>query len=599
MNILAGNKQKLIALAISLLISLALYGNGLRGDFVADDRLVILQNPAVGGGLSDFSLAFTNPYYYGQAQTGLYRPLTVASYNANKFINSSPFGFHLANIIINGLNAFIVFLIVSKLAGRKLAYLSLVLFSFIPIHSEAVSSIVGRAELLSFFFSALALLSVLRGKLHISSLFLFLGLLSKETAAGFFLAFIYLWKFYENKSWKSTAGNALYFIPPIVIYGILRIYVLGKYFLGVDHLLAYNPLRYEPFLPTLWTSLKVFWLYLLKTLIPFKLSSDYSFNQIPVIRTPVNYEVLLGLVILVLVIYLLIFKRTGIYGLSLSIFFFTFIPVSNWFVKIGTIMGERLMYAPSLGLVIAGSLYIGRFLSSKDKKVLTRLSYAVIAVVLSAYGFVIISRNRDWRNEETLARSAYAASPNSVVALSNMAYMEFNKKNYPAAKEWIEKALAVLPDHLSALYLAGHIYKNLGDYQAAQESWLKTIKQNPNYSKAYLSLGILYYELDQPERAESVLSRAFDLERRWNEAFPLALVKINLGKYDEALRVIEGLGKDSERRELNFARGLAYLKKGDRKSAGLYLSKVKTSNISMEEYMAQIIKIRVYKINEY
>ncbi len=600
MKFLIFRKNELMVLGLVLFLSFVLYANGLRGNFVADDKLVILQNPLIAGQWSDFGKIFVAPYYYGQAHAGLYRPLTVVSYDFNKFFGGGPFGFNLLNIILNALNGFMVFLIASKLVNKRTSYLAMLLFMFLPIHSEAVSSIVGRAELMSFLFSSLSLFLVLKRRYALASVALLAGLLSKETAAGFFLVFLYLWKFKEHQELKQVFFSSLYFVPSIAVYAVLRIYVLGKYFISVEHLMAYNPLKFVPFFQSLWTSLKVFYLYLFKTVVPYELSFDYSFNQIPVIRNPfLHYEVYAGVIILAALAHLAVKKRDNIYGLSAAMFLFIYLPVSNWFIKIGTIMGERLMYAPSLGLVILAALLIDNKLSVANKTI-KKLIYAGFVVVFSVYGFIIIDRNRDWRNETALIQSAYASAPNSVVVVTDMAYLEFNNKNYREAQKWAEKAIEILPDHTPALYLAGHSYKKLGDASSAESVWIKIIKSSPGYVEAYLSLGVLYYEEGRLNEAESVLSKGFGLERRWNEAFPLALVKINLGKYSEAINLIKNnFGDKPEKRELKFALGLAYFKTGDRIRAEFYLNQVKDPSVGIEDYFRTIKDIKVFKIEEY
>ena len=604
-------KEKIIALIAAFAISFLLYGNSLGGDFVADDKLVILQNPLLTGHLSDLSKIFVSPYYYGQAHAGLYRPLTIVSYNFNKFFNNGSFGFHLLNIILNALNGFMVFLLVSKIINKRIAYMAMALFMFLPIHSETVSSIVGRAELISFLFSSVSLFFVLNKKYALASIALLAGLLSKETAAGFFLVFLYLWKFKDHKTLKQIFYDSLYFIPSIAAYAMLRIYVLGKNFISAEHLMAYNPLKFASFPQSLWTSFKVFYLYLLKTVAPHKLSFDYSFNQIPIVRNPfLHYEVYAGIIILAAMVYFAVKNKENIYGLSVAVFLFAYLPVSNWFIKIGTIMGERLMYAPSLGLVILTAIIVENLKlkaqngNSKIKilnsKPLFFVLYFLFCVLLAWYGYVIIDRNRDWKNEVALIKSAYAASPDSVVVLTDMAYLEFNNKNYTEALKWAEKALKILPSHTPALYITGHSRKNSGDLKSAESVWLKIIKLSPDYIRVYLSLGILYYEEGRLNEAETVLSKGFKLERKWNEAFPLALVKINLGKYSEARDIIvNNFGENPEKRELKFVLGLAYLKIGNKIKAEFYLKQVKDPAVKIEDYFNAIKDKKVFKIEEY
>ena len=49
MKFLNLHKNEFIALSLALGLSFVLYGNSIKGDFVSDDKLVIVQNPFVSG----------------------------------------------------------------------------------------------------------------------------------------------------------------------------------------------------------------------------------------------------------------------------------------------------------------------------------------------------------------------------------------------------------------------------------------------------------------------------------------------------------------------------------------------------------------------
>src|SRR3989338_8905760 len=180
-----------------------------------------------------------------------------------------------------------------------------------------------------------------------------------------------------------------------------------------------------------------------------------------------------------------------------------------------------------------------------------------------------------------------------------MGILEFGDENYLLAGKWAEKVFAKKPNHVPALFLAGHAYKNIGNLKSAELSWLKLVELKPNYVQTYLSLGILYYEQGRLDKAEVVLAKGFELEKTWGKAFPLALVKINRGKYDEAIQLItSNFGADSQKREIKFALGLAYLKKGDNSRAEFYLSQIKDTGVSTEDYFKKVINQKVFKISE-
>src|SRR5207237_699960 len=141
----------------------------------------------------DFSVS------WGQEHGGFFRPLFIWSYVIESRIwGVRPFGYHFTNVIFHGVNAFLVFKLTSKLVqrfaptpigGTRVAIAAAALFLLHPSHTEAVTWISGRADLIATFFilaSLLAYLAYANGA-HtsrlIASLTCFvLALLAKESA---------------------------------------------------------------------------------------------------------------------------------------------------------------------------------------------------------------------------------------------------------------------------------------------------------------------------------------------------------------------------------------------------------------------------------
>ncbi len=583
---------------LAVVLSFALFGNGIGGNFVLDDTIVIVGNPFINGQLDGFWKIFTTPYFAYQPRPGLYRPLTIASYALNSAVfGFYPAGFHVINILLHALTAFLIFVFFYRLSGKITAFAGFIFFMFLPIHVEAVTSIVGRAEIFSLLFTVGALISVLKQRYVLASGFFFLGLLSKEMALSFLPIFLFLEFLWHQKSIKAVSRDFVYFILPLVAYGILRYVALGGYFLKNDATLIYNPIKFTPFLSGLWTSFKVFYLYLEKTFFPYSLSSDYSYNQIPIVKNPfTSVETMLGMVIFCLLIFLFFKTKDFLMRFGIITFMASYFVISNWVFKTGTIMAERLMYTPSLGLALIVGVVINYLvLKTSNKKVL----YGFLSLILIFYGFIILDRNKDLLNDKNLFESAYASAPNSVVNQTNKAYLDFIAGDYNGAELQLNQVLNLAPEHVPALNLAGQNYKKLGQYQKAEESWKKAIALRDDYLRAYLSLGILYYENGYNQSAEYVLTEAVKIYPRWNEIFVLSLVKINLNKYDEAISVIKThFGDDPAVRELKLALGIAYLRKGDRDMAISYFNQIRNQKKSIDEFINIIEKTKIYKTEE-
>lgn len=581
---------------LAVVLSFVLFGNGIGGNFVLDDNIVIVGNPFISGQLSGFWKIFTNPYFAYQPRPGLYRPLTIASYSLNSFVfGFSSVGFHIVNILFHALVSFFIFVLFYRLGGKITAFTGFLFFMFLPIHVEAVTSIVGRAEILSLLFTVGALILALKQRYISASVLFFLGLLSKEMTVSFLPIFLFLEFLWHKKSIKAVVKDSLYPVLSLILYFVLRYIALGGYFFKNDSTFVYNPIKFAQFFSGLWTSFKVFYLYLEKTFFPYSLSADYSYNQIPLIKNIfTSVEAMLGVIIFCLLILLFFRTKNFLLHFGIIIFITSYFVVSNWVLKTGTIMAERLMYTPSLGLaLIVGVTVNYLILKIPNKKVL----YGFLSLILVFYGFVILDRNKDWISDKNLFESAYAAAPNSVVNQTNKAYLAFVAGDYGEAELRLDKVLNVAPEHVPALNLAGQNYKKLGKYQKAEELWKKAITLRNDYLRAYLSLGILYYENGYNQSAVNVLKDAIKIYPRWNEIFVLSLAKINLNQYDEAISIIKThFGENPGVKELRLALGIAYLRKGDKNTAISYLNQIKNSKKSIDEILDIIEKNKIYKV---
>jgi hypothetical protein len=73
----------------------------------------------------------------------------------------APFGYHLVNVALHVVVSLLVFALVARLATWLVAVAAALLFAVHPIHTEAVASVVGRAELLAASGFVLAWLAFL------------------------------------------------------------------------------------------------------------------------------------------------------------------------------------------------------------------------------------------------------------------------------------------------------------------------------------------------------------------------------------------------------------------------------------------------------
>lgn len=522
------NKQ---VLALFFIIGFLIFFNALNGDFIHDDLLVLshsfFSQP------SKILSFFSQPYFEGFYQAGLYRPLTQFSFGLNFLISSSPFGFHLINVLLHLINTFLIFLFLKKLtANERLSLISALLFLVIPIHVEAVTSIIGRAELLSFFFGILTLLLWFNSRYFFSAITLFLALLSKESAVAV-PAIIFLFSWHYRKKWHWVP----YHVGALIFYFILRIAVLGQYAFKTKVEFIFNPLAYVSFFERFFTSLKIMILYLAKIFVPYKLSADYSYNQIPIVKSLFSSPLsLIGLVFLCLMlwrVYQILRRKKGvILDWILLFFFLPFLVVSNIIFPTGTIMAERLMYFSSLGAVMILALVIERLF-----KFSKRAGIIFLLIILAIYGLLIISQNRVWASREALLTDSFKKSPDSVVSKTEFGILMF-ERDKELAKQLSLEVYEKYPDYIQNLNLRAAVEVKDGNLIEAEKFLERALELRPKHQNTLQNLSRVYFTLGKYPEAEKALKiLASEYGGTGNVIF-YALIQAKNNHFDESRQTI-------------------------------------------------------------
>ncbi|KAL8221664.1 UNVERIFIED_CONTAM: Transmembrane and TPR repeat-containing protein 3 [Gekko kuhli] len=157
---------KEIALIIGVVA--ACYWNSLFCGFVFDDVSAILDNKDLHPS-TPLKKLFLNDFWgtpmSEERSHKSYRPLTVLTFRLNYlFSELNAVSYHLLNVFFHAVVC-IVFLKVCKIfLDSRSSVVASLLFAVHPIHTEAVTGVVGRAELLSSIFFLAAFLSYTRSK---------------------------------------------------------------------------------------------------------------------------------------------------------------------------------------------------------------------------------------------------------------------------------------------------------------------------------------------------------------------------------------------------------------------------------------------------
>jgi protein O-mannosyl-transferase len=136
-----------------LVVGIFVYGNALFGPFLFDDNTFIENNTHIKS-LYEAGSIYTNSTTAGAgiARDNFYRPNQQFIYAIlYSIVGLSPFLFHFVCVLFHILNAFLVFLLFTKLGlSRKVSLFGATVFILHPVLSQAVSYVSGLSEPLVF-----------------------------------------------------------------------------------------------------------------------------------------------------------------------------------------------------------------------------------------------------------------------------------------------------------------------------------------------------------------------------------------------------------------------------------------------------------------
>ena len=584
------------AIALSFLV----FGNGIFGDFVFDD-VAVVQNRGDLKDSSNFFSLFVSPYHL-LSKLGLFRPFTMASYAVNHFINDSILpasatsfqqaaGFRAVNIFIHALNSFLIFWLVNHLfKNRFLSYATFLLFLVHPIHTEAVTSIVGRAELLAFFWSLVAVYFFIKKDSLLSAISFLFALLSKEVALMILPIIFYIdWALMKNRFFQ-TVNRTFIFAPAIFVYSVLRYKALGAYFFGdVTMTIVGNLLNFLPFKERILTAFKVLYMYLERLIWPIHLSADYSYNSISPVSSFTDPTFLVGAGFFVFLSWLLVSRKINgtVVSFGALVFLSPYIIVSNLIKPVGTIMGERLMYFPSFGFILLFSYLLFKLSEKFGRKFI----YIVLCLIIVFFSVRTIIRNRDWRDARTLFMATLEESPNSLIARAALAAVYIKNDEWEKAKEQLNIALDIYEDNSRVQNLWGIIADHEGNQELAEEKYLRSLELNPDAVNSQINLAELYAKQSRLDEAGAMFKKVIDFYPVTEYVVRYAYIQIALNNPEEAISAVGYyLGDDLDHPDISALAGTAYFVKRDYKMALFFLKRaVELGNTAPE--VKEMIKI--------
>lgn len=514
-------------IGLLVLVVLLAYANSAPNGFTNDDlHLYIVHN-------SQVTHPSLNALFTPHPFTKVFRPVTFGTFALNwKLGQESALGFHVVNILLHAMVTVLLYILLLRLFQgssypAELALTACLLFAAHPIHTEAVTSIVGRAELLAAGFLLAAWLLHLQDREIPALVCLILALLSKESAVVF-LALIVIGDYAEGK-WKPTRRYVGVAAVTLLYLGALW-KVQGGHF-GPGYIAPLdNPLVAIPSGPRILNAFRIGWKYVGLQFYPGTLSYDYSYNQIP-LYWAWRYLLPAALATVAAVGCWILAVKQKKKGLILAggIYMAAFATTANILIPIGTIMGERLAYLPSVGFCLLIALTWTWLLQWRQK-----IAWGVLALIVFALGFRTIVRNRDWKNDLTLFSADVRNAPRSAKTHHAAALAYINAGHIDFARKELDLSLQIYPNNATALATYGLLESWQGNYREAglrMEKALDMIgRDNPAYDEITVNLATVYMRAGHMDGALELLNREIAESPLYGRAWAIrAVVHYRLG----------------------------------------------------------------------
>ena len=394
------------------LLALAIlpYANALQAGFVYDDAGLVVEHEAVQGPF-DLIRILATPYWGTQraADTALWRPVTTLTFALDDAIaDDSARWMHAVNVVLHAGVVLLGFGLAQRLGlRRELAAAAAALFAVHPLHTEAVTWIAGRAELLAALGALTALLaasSAAPRRAAACGLATFLAVGAKESAAflPFAVAFLGWSRREPARRTLATAGASF---AAVLALALLRFAVLDIW-RGPSPQPYENAMVGTQLLERLPTVFDAAGRYVALVAWPHPLAIDYAPPILGLARGLTPYGAL-GIASSIALLGLAIARPTTLEGRAAALTVGAYAVASNLPVVIGTNFAERLFYLPSFGVLLLASALAGRLPLPRG------LLAAMLAVVLVAGSLGTWARNRVYRDDLTLADATLAVHPNS------------------------------------------------------------------------------------------------------------------------------------------------------------------------------------------
>jgi len=499
-----------VLLLLTVVVFIA-YANVIRGPMLFDDEHFIGKNVLIRS-LSNIPDIYTTSVTQGAFTAGnFYRPNQQMVYALlYHFFGLTPAPYHLMSTLLHLFNAFLLFLLLSRLTfSRPAAFIASLFFLIHPVMTEAVSYISGLADPLGLFFMLLGLWLFTvsfqpAGKTRylyfgLSVLFFILALFSKENYIILFplavLVVVFLYLDSRRRPDRFTVISLSIYLALVTGYLVLKFTVFT--FTGSPGLTEENNIYTSHLYVRLLTFVNVLWDYVKMIIFPLRLNYEKPYMAYV---SFLSWRALFGFLFIFITLFFTVrARRYPRLFLGLAWFFISLAPFTG-IIPLNAMFLEHWLYVPMIGVAVLLATFFEWLAKYNRARILV---YLLIPVTI-LYCYRIILRNREWSDIEKFYLNELKYTSSSVRIYNNLGMYYADKGDYAKTVYYYNEAIKTDDRYPQPHHNLANLYLEQGQYDKAVEELYRALKIDPNFIYSLSRLYEIYDETGHSDEAEKV-----------------------------------------------------------------------------------------------
>lgn len=578
-----------------------LYANSLKNGYGLDDEFVTGPKNIAAKGLKSIPEIFRKFHVTDESGNNYeYRPITKVTFAIeHQFFGVNVFISHLVNLLLYFISLLVLFRFLKLVFHQTndfVIFIVVLVFAFLPIHSEVVVSLKNRDVLLSFIFSFLGFIYILKyfnsGKwlnVFVSFIYIALAFFSKFDVLPL-LVIIPLTGYQKNKiSLKSILMIVGIFLLSYLLFGLVKRSLLDKSLIQKVRIYQYfeNPLYFNYTIASRFSAaLNSIGFYAKMLVFPNNMACYYGYNVLPLFSFTSLYA-FMGVGTIAFLVYNFVkrFKKPDLLWYGVLFFSVSISMYSNFFTPAVGVVADRFLFFASVGfslIVVYLTLnYKQDQLNITSVKDLKPIQKSIGLIILIVFAGMILKRNSEWKSKLVLFESDIKKYPNSVklsLLSSAQVMIHINDKSdvipdnqklqkVRNAEKALLNAIKVDPTCDVCYNNIAHILLSVeNDPASAMPYLMEGFKRDSTKKETACNIGIALYRLGKPLDAKKYLIKAIELDVRHEFTVPYEVLQDLYMKTnpDEGVSYFANELKKGHHQEfLNVLLGKSYFEAGD------------------------------------